>query len=131
MRVSDAMSWDLNHTLTQTVHWANTRRAVTSNENLAFLGTMERLNTCINVNPKNPVEISPKLMATAVEAIIGAVFYDGGLPAVRQVLHKLCLVYRGPWIMVTFIIIPVLLCQTLRINDSLLHTSYQRSLESF
>ena len=37
----------------------------------------------------NPQHISENIMATAVQAVLGAVFRDGGLPALERVMETL------------------------------------------
>jgi hypothetical protein len=84
-------------------YWTGTRMRVSSNANLHAVGIAVGLHSCMHVNPKNPVSFSQKIMATAVEAVIGAVFLDGGLVAAKASMHVLGLTYNVPDInMVTF-----------------------------
>jgi ribonuclease III len=84
-------------------YWTDIRMRVSSNANLHAVGIAVGLNSCMHVNPRNPVYFSPKIMATAVEAVIGTVFLDGGLVATRTSMHVLGLAYNAPGInMVTF-----------------------------
>ena len=88
-----------------------------SNDNLQTVGFSSGLDACINVNPQNPVAISKGIMADAVEAIVGAAFVDGGLPAVRRVMRALDLVYAAPETnMVMSNFVPLNVYWTLRIN---------------
>jgi len=53
------------------------------------------LGECLNMNPSNPLPppLGQKVMAALVEALIGAVFEDGGLAAASQVMQTLGLQY--------------------------------------
>ena len=71
---------------------------VASNANLDRTGRYHGLDDFICRNPaRNPAQpgyISPKTMADTVEAILGALYLDGGIDHVRQVMQTLGLVPR-------------------------------------
>jgi hypothetical protein len=98
-------------------YWTDTRMRISSNANLHAVGMAVGLDSCIHVNPTNPVAISQKIMANTVEAVIGAVFSDGGLAAARLSMQVLGLVYTALGTnMVMTNYIPLHSYQTLRIN---------------
>ena len=66
--------------------WTRIQQNLVSNENLFRVGLSVGLGNCINKHPLNPVPTSRAVVATAVEAIIGAVFVDGGILAVHELL---------------------------------------------
>lgn len=67
------------------------QRDLASEKGLAGRGFRHGLDECIIKNPGHSGRISDRMMATAVEAIIGAVYKDSGLDfgAVRAVMDKL------------------------------------------
>ena len=65
---------------------------VGSNINLDRTGRLYGLDDLICRNPAQPGNISPTTMADTVEAILGAVYLDGGIDCVSQVMQTLCLV---------------------------------------
>lgn len=68
--------------------WTQIRTTILSNENLALVGIQMGLDGCLNLNP-GTVNISRDMMATAVEAILGAVHLDGGDHALASVMINL------------------------------------------
>ena len=68
--------------------WTTIRNETVGNENLAAIGEEKGLQECVVLNPGTHM-VTPKVMATAVEAIIGAVFFDSGDAAVEPVLQTL------------------------------------------
>ena len=62
-----------------------------ANENLAIRGFSHALDRCVITNAGHVGRISERMMATAVEAIVGAVFKDSGFDneAVRAVMARL------------------------------------------
>ena len=120
-------------------HWTSIRGNVSSNANLYRVGEHEGFGACINVNASNPVVISQKLMAAAIEAVIGAAFLDGGLDAVEVVMKGVGLLEADGGAALVTLQLPILLCETLRINMTYLSFHIQRprvlpslhSLESF
>lgn len=64
------------------------RNSILSNENLARVGFQTGLDRCLNLNPGTAV-ISQSMMATTVEAILGAVHLDGGDQALASVMINL------------------------------------------
>jgi dsRNA-specific ribonuclease len=54
-----------------------------------IVGRRIGLERCINPNPSQKGEISDKFVSDTVEAIIGAVFLDGGLEAAVEVMEAL------------------------------------------
>ena len=65
---------------------------VGSNANLDRTGRLYELDDFICRNPAQPGHISPNTMADTVEAILGAVYLDGGINSVSQVMQTLRLV---------------------------------------
>ncbi|MCJ1439503.1 hypothetical protein MMC27_008897, partial [Xylographa pallens] len=70
-------------------NWNAIRLQVSSNSNLSSTGLQFNIGSVLQGNPTNPQRVSEKIMATAVEAVLGAVFRDGGLTAVERVLETL------------------------------------------
>lgn len=62
---------------------------VGSNVNLDRVGRLHRLDQHINRNAAQGQLISPVTMTATVEAILAAVYIDGGLSAVKQVMQTL------------------------------------------
>jgi ribonuclease III len=62
---------------------------LSSNNHLATIGKNLGLERCINPNPSQKDVINDSLVADTVEAIIGAVFLDGGLEASERVMEIL------------------------------------------
>ncbi|XWW92868.1 hypothetical protein V2A60_000795 [Cordyceps javanica] len=71
--------------------WTSIRTTVLCNDYLAARGFALGLDSCLNKNDGTYV-VSKKMMATAVEAILGAVHLDGGDDALRRVLRHLRIV---------------------------------------
>ena len=65
---------------------------VGSNANLDRVGRLRWLGDFICGNPAQAGYISPKTMSDTVEAILGAVYLDGGIHKVSQVMQNLGLV---------------------------------------
>ena len=59
------------------------------NPNLDFIGRLHNLERYIVCNPAQPNHVSPGSMASTVEAIIGAVYLNGGIDAVKSVMGRL------------------------------------------
>ncbi|KAF1809634.1 ribonuclease III [Eremomyces bilateralis CBS 781.70] len=72
--------------------WDTIRQAVLGNRNLAAIGFAHELRPCVMLNP-GTTTLSAKTMATTVEAILGAVFIDGGDAALAQVMGTLGLTH--------------------------------------
>ncbi|KAF5130821.1 Ribonuclease 3 [Metarhizium anisopliae] len=68
--------------------WDSMRKESLCNRNLAERGFSHQLDVCIIKNG-GTVCVSEKMMATAVEAILGAVHLDGGLDALTTVMGNL------------------------------------------
>ncbi|KAL8928891.1 MAG: hypothetical protein Q9172_000728 [Xanthocarpia lactea] len=64
------------------------RQRVGSNNNLNTLGIQAGLDFFVNLAGGTTV-VSPVTMSATVEAILGAVYLDGGLPAVTPVMQAL------------------------------------------
>ena len=62
---------------------------VGSNTNLDRIGREFNFEALIKTNPSQPEDVSPTLMAGTVEAIIGAVYLDGGIKSVSKVMRNL------------------------------------------
>ena len=63
---------------------------IASNNNLATVGFRNGIDVAMNKNPSQYGQVSPDVMATTVEAIIGAIYLDAGnFFAVKQAMTKL------------------------------------------
>lgn len=71
-----------------TGQWNQMRADLLGNENLARVGFSNRLDHCINLSPGTEA-VSRKMMATSVQAILGAVYRDGGEKALANVMKRL------------------------------------------
>ena len=71
------------------VKWDRIRQQETSNDRPSHIGKQIGLGDCLQVSEANPQRISVKIMATAAEAVIGAVYVDGNLKAVPKVMDHL------------------------------------------
>lgn len=76
---------------TKKAAWTAMRNNVLSNECLAEIGFTLGLDKYVNMDAGTTV-VSKKMMATAVEALLGAVHLDGGDEALRRVLGLLRIV---------------------------------------
>ena len=66
---------------------------VTTNTNLNYVGKNLCLDQYVNRSGTgNSGSVAPKTMATTMEAILGAVYYDGGMDAVKKVMKTMGLV---------------------------------------
>ena len=63
-----------------------------SNANLDHVGRLHGLDAFVCRNPAQGNHISPITMTATVEAILGAVYLDGGIESVSQVMETLGLV---------------------------------------
>ncbi|KAJ4128986.1 hypothetical protein NW768_007512 [Fusarium equiseti] len=68
--------------------WTSLRNDLISNANLARVGMEHGLHACINANG-GTLRVSPGMVATAVEAILGAMERDGGCDALVRVMAHL------------------------------------------
>ncbi|KLP16002.1 Uncharacterized protein LW94_12698 [Fusarium fujikuroi] len=68
--------------------WTTLRRDLISNDNLTRVGRERGLHKCINMNG-GTTRVSSGMVATAVEAIHGAVGMDGGRDALARVMKHL------------------------------------------
>ncbi|RKL51066.1 hypothetical protein BFJ72_g519 [Fusarium proliferatum] len=68
--------------------WTTLRRDLISNDNLTRVGRERGLHKCINMNG-GTTRVSSGMVATAVEAILGAVEMDGGRDALARVMRHL------------------------------------------
>lgn len=69
-------------------------REVGSNANLDRVGRLHGLDELICANPAQAGYISPATMSATVEAVLGAVYLDGGINRVSHVMQRLGLVAR-------------------------------------
>ncbi|ERF69526.1 hypothetical protein EPUS_01855 [Endocarpon pusillum Z07020] len=77
--------------------WDNIRQSVVSNAMLGRVGTSSDLVKCIEL-PNGQKQASSKMMATTVEAVIGAVYLDAGptgLAAAGNVMQELGIEHGG------------------------------------
>ncbi|KAL9631490.1 MAG: hypothetical protein Q9164_005861 [Protoblastenia rupestris] len=65
---------------------------VASNDNLDRIGRKHGIEQFVNKNPSQGDHVSFKVMTATVEAILGAVWLDSGLDAVKRVMRVLGLV---------------------------------------
>lgn len=65
---------------------------VATNPNLDRIGRAHRLERYINLRGIGSTSVNVRAMSTTVEAILGAVWYDGGLTAAETVMVALGLV---------------------------------------
>ena len=65
---------------------------VGSNANLDRVGRLHGLDVFVCRNPSQGNQISPITMTATVEAILGAVYLDGGIGSVSEVMEILGLV---------------------------------------
>jgi len=63
-------------------------QAIITNKNLSNVGFTIGIETCVILN-QGTATVSNKTMATTIEALIGAVFCDGGEEALEKVLETL------------------------------------------
>ncbi|KAF5689525.1 ribonuclease III [Fusarium circinatum] len=68
--------------------WTTLRRDLISNENLTRVGRENGIHKCINMNG-GTTRVSSGMVATAVEAILGAVEIDGGRDVLARVTNRL------------------------------------------
>lgn len=68
--------------------WTTLRRDLISNDNLTRVGRERGLHKCINMNG-GTTRVSSGMVATAVEAILGAVEMDGDRDALARVMKHL------------------------------------------
>ncbi|KAL1798162.1 hypothetical protein ACET3X_002199 [Alternaria dauci] len=68
--------------------WTQLRNDTLSNDALARRGYDIGLDKCVIVAESRPA-VSPKMVATTLEAVIGAVYQDGGDDAVERVMREL------------------------------------------
>jgi len=68
--------------------WTQMRNDALSNDALARRAYRVGLDECVITADSKPV-VSPKMAATTFEAVIGAVYQDGGDAAVQRVMQSL------------------------------------------
>lgn len=83
--------------LTKTAAWEEGRNALVNNDHLARIGEISGLQKCCINQDGGPDEPSGYQLATAVEAIVAAVYLDAGrqMGRVEQVMDCLGLRYRS------------------------------------
>ncbi|KAF2844648.1 ribonuclease III [Plenodomus tracheiphilus IPT5] len=81
-------AWFGAHTPLQLTDWDRLRNELLSNDTLAARGFNLGLDTCVITNAGNS-GVSSKMMSTTVEAVIGAIYEDGGDDAVHLVLTNM------------------------------------------
>jgi ribonuclease III len=72
--------------------WTQVEQALLVNTNLSAIGYNRNLHTCVILN-MGTASVSPKTMATTVEAVLGAVYLDGGDDALSAVMVSLGLTH--------------------------------------
>lgn len=68
----------------KTGDWTTIEQTVLSDSNLSAVGFASGLDACIVLNDGTN-SVSPRTMATAVEALFAAVYLDGGIEALARV----------------------------------------------
>jgi ribonuclease-3 len=68
--------------------WTSMRNDLLSNDALARRAYQAGLDKCVITADSQPA-VSSKMVATALEAVIGAVYQDGGNDAVQRVMQSL------------------------------------------
>lgn len=68
--------------------WTRIVQETASNVNLAIVGKAKGLDSCVVLNP-GTTSVTDSVMATTIEAIIGAVELDGGRAAAGEVIEGL------------------------------------------
>ena len=63
--------------------WSDLRQSMISNSSLGIVGLSEGLADCVNLG-NGQSHVTPKMMATTVQAIVGAVYLDGGDSGVAE-----------------------------------------------
>jgi ribonuclease-3 len=80
--------------------WTSMRNELLSNDALARRAYKAGIDECVITADSNPA-VSPRMVATALEAVIGAVYQDGGNDAVQRVMQSLGF-FDHPLLTVTF-----------------------------
>ncbi|KAI0914732.1 ribonuclease III domain-containing protein [Ustulina deusta] len=70
------------------------QRAV-NNSRFAFLCDKTGLTACVNHNPSQGGTVSPRTRADTLEAVIGAVYQDGGIDSARAAMQSLQVIGYG------------------------------------
>ena len=86
--------------------WTTIRKEVLGNRNLTDVGSRHGLDKCLILNPGTSTT-SPNMIATAVEAILGAVRRDGGEDKMAAVMVRLGLNKHALLPLVTFLLPPL------------------------
>ena len=73
--------------------WTTIIQSIASNTNLPQVGNQAGLDACVNLNAGTD-SVSTATMSTTVEAILGAVYLDGGDNALASVMEKLQLTHE-------------------------------------
>lgn len=68
-----------------------------NNNNLAQAGLAIGLDRFVVKNPCQPGQVSPRVMADTVEALIGAAYLDGGAEVAQHVINVLKLDDNQNW----------------------------------
>lgn len=68
--------------------WALAEQELLNNDNLSKLGREKGLDNCVVLNPGTN-DVSEKAMATTIQALIGAVYWDGGEKALIELFNTL------------------------------------------
>ncbi|KAI1356878.1 ribonuclease III domain-containing protein [Xylaria sp. FL0043] len=68
---------------------AATLQRTVNNSRFASLCDKTGLTACVNSNPSQGGSVSPRTRADTLEAIIGAVYQDGGIDSARSVMQSL------------------------------------------
>lgn len=74
--------------------WSAMRQSVSSNAKLAQAGKELDLGELLKQNPTNNISVSDRMMATLVEAVVGAVWLDSGrkVESAREALKAMGLI---------------------------------------
>lgn len=98
--------------------WTTVRNEVLGNANLSRVGFDNGLDRCIILNP-GTVAVSRAMMATTVEAILGAVHLEGEDEALSMVMDNLDLTHH--LLTVTLNLLLPLICSVLYVRTKSIH----------
>ncbi|KAI0432158.1 ribonuclease III domain-containing protein [Xylaria sp. FL1042] len=76
---------------------AATLQRTVNNSRFALLCDETGLTACVNRNPSQGGSVSPRTRADTLEAIIGAVYQDGGIDSARSVMQSLQVIEYGEY----------------------------------
>ncbi|KAF2177816.1 ribonuclease III [Zopfia rhizophila CBS 207.26] len=96
--------------------WTDIRNQILGNASLTRRGEEVGIVSCIVMSDGNRGLATPKMVATTFEALVGAIYEDGGEEAVIRVVEHLEL-NQHPFLMVTFRFLPSPRAETPRLTN--------------